>query len=143
MRFLQYLNEKYDGRITSSEFFVNPSRKEFKELKTDTIRFVAFPEEKKVYIFDGRSVIHYQAYEDYFKIPWKRRYNHLLGVAEMKGGKPVMVSSDEFEVSTRREKKKWCWILDQDWSWLERFISIKNWLNKNTSDLESTCSNYG
>ena len=143
MRLLRFLLERYDGRIKQTEFFVNPSQREFRELNTDTIRFIAFPDKREVYIFNGNKVIHSEVMAAYFKLPWANRYSYLFGVAELKGGKAVMVSSDEFEASKLNTKSRWCKTLRQDWTWLERYISVKEWFKSNMKDIEKACSSNG
>lgn len=103
MRLQQYLNDEYLGRYTlygkSIEVFVNPSKKELKDIITidgkrkNDIRFIADRKKKKLYAWNSIGGIHYDIW---YRIGDNRRYDDVTlfsGLAEVKGGKMIMYES--------------------------------------------------
>lgn len=103
MRLQKYLNDEYLDRYKlygkSVEVFVNPSKKELKEIiefedkKKNDIRFIADRKRKKVYAWNSLGGTHYDMW---YRIGDNRRYDDITlfsGLANLKGGKMAMYDS--------------------------------------------------
>lgn len=142
MRLLRYINEKYAFTTKPSmifkrsvPIFVNPSRKEIREIisssEGNTVRFSAFHHEQKVFMWDANLIIHDPVESEIFRkynlagLPYTKNPNLFAGLANMSGGKLVAYSSDQLRKSEVEEK-----ILSKDWSWLEKYVSVKKYLDR-------------
>jgi len=101
MRLKQYINEEYLTRVKGIELFKNPSIRELKNI--DYIRFSADNKNKTIYAWDADETIHNTMWDNSKEISKNRNWDNcsckivLHGVAEKKGSKLIMISSDEFE----------------------------------------------
>ena len=132
--------ELYKGRYY--EIFVNPTPQEMNDagsqstLYTDVVgvRFIAYLKTKKVYVWSS-DVVHRELMDkiiDNFP-EFKEKGNALFGTAEKVSGKWDMTASDFMEGTqsyTLINK-----ILDQDWSWVNRYIYVTDFLNHLKKDL--------
>jgi hypothetical protein len=111
----------------STPIFLNPTRSELRELG-DTIRFIADSGEKKIYVGNARVVCH-QDINDFLGL--KIGPTHLLGYAERKGEKYVLMGSAELGcrldyVNIHNEYSEYIkTFFAQDWSWVNRYIDIE------------------
>jgi len=129
MRFRDYIREEYIARVDEYEIFKNPSWKELRSCD-EIVRFIADPKKKELYITDYR-ILHPTMFKKIGK-SWKGYSNYLLGTAEREGSKYVMFESDQIDYDmegTARRRRKWNWIPEENWSWLNKYhFDVSNWI---------------
>ena len=141
MRLEQYLNEEWFDTVQGYgnkhfDVFRNPSQKDYSEINSDFIRFIAIRKTKSLYMWDGTTVIH----ADVWKIipnngVWSRKNikmfdKQLLGIAYRSGSSWIMEESDSYDYygSTTRitpstdEMKKM-------YKWVNKWIKIDAYFN--------------
>lgn len=135
------LSEKFFERgkfsNNSIEIFVNPTRKEMNSIGSKELRFTADCSNKKVYVFDGRRVLHVEVWGAYKEINKGRDFQEsskdgvLFGVCEPIGGKWVMTSSDEIELEERLHQGSWDFTdMLIDFKWVNRYINVDKFLRE-------------
>lgn len=128
-RLKHYLNEKYIGRVKtkyskSSEIFVNPSFKEMREVGPE-IRFIADSRDKKLYVWNIYSVLHFDAWlyikptEDDNSLAMKGTI--FEGEAQQSGGSFTVINSNILNTwyDTKMVRK-----LQQKFKWVNKYINI-------------------
>jgi hypothetical protein len=139
MKFKDYINEEYLMRAKSSipgkgsiEVFENPTSRDKKDLG-DIIRFTAYNKNKTVYTWKYDQAHHVDISR---AVGIKHRFNDpdlLMGGAEWKNGIWVFNSSDfllNFKRMLNNEKDFITALLNNDWSWVNKYIDVDTTLNK-------------
>lgn len=130
MRLENYLNEKYWKRIhapdgTTSEVFVNPSWKELMEISDrggDEIRFSAYHNKKKVYVWNANETLHQYVEDETGEPEMEENENLIAGIAEKKGNTFVVLISDQLKFLLDDDQQYFVReILSKDWSWLRKY----------------------
>jgi hypothetical protein len=149
MRLLKYINEEYFMRVKNSnnsvEVFLNPSRKEFKEIAANinSVRFIANKKTKKVYVWNTYEAIHSDMYKlifkgDFQKETFERKI--IPGIADvLSSGKSIMYSSDwlgdffyrgEYGLTIKDlENTK------KDFQWMNKYINIDRYFKDLKNDV--------
>jgi hypothetical protein len=134
MRLQRYLNEKYYNTIVLNkstpalsgqfEVFVNPSKKELKEVTDeDGYRFTIDFRTQKVYV-QGALSFHEDLFNSTPDLPKHKHYwygDFRLHTQIFTGNfaRGTMIDSD---VLGRYKKQEIIDLLEQDWSWVKRFL---------------------
>jgi hypothetical protein len=151
-RFNNYLTETWIESYHGTPIWENPTSSDLKEMNIEWekyFRFTAMPKKKKVWVWPG-NIIHGYIY-DKFNLGggWKNRDQHLLGTAEMKGGKLHMVDSDEIDgwiedIMAEYEplydgKVNWTWLATKkvNWNWLHSYVDCRKWLAITIRDIKN------
>jgi hypothetical protein len=135
-------------RANFVEVYVNPTQSEIisacsKDSKR--IRFTANAKNQKVFIWNAMNAIHYdmlpmlgQEYTDVYP-------NIIGGLAEVQGGKTVMVGWDNFhhimDVMSSSSRSNAIEFLTKlfsyNWSWLDKYFQATNYINKRKLEFEN------
>jgi hypothetical protein len=131
--FVGYVQGVYSKKDDLTSVFCFPlNSKEMKELRKDgdTVRFIADPKNKKVYIFNAKKAIHYNVFGEY-GIPSPANSFH--GVASFNNNKIVFERSDYYNVFisllnlTPHNRE----ILKSNWSFADKYIKgISDYIKK-------------
>ena len=126
MRLKQYINEEYLTRASdrignSYEIFMNPSRRDARNIGTDEVRFIASAKTKNVYAF-SILLLHHDAWKQlldekyekgtiyYEDIDWL-----IAGYAKNQGGNLIC---DDYETEITLEGDN----LKYNWKFVDRYI---------------------
>jgi hypothetical protein len=144
MRLLKYINELWMKNTYSNERFEvleNPSQKEIKEIlrweKYKSIRFISDNRSKKIWIWYEGNDVHSKIYQKVYggSIDYKDVIDAsviIFGIAELKGGKYVMVESDIIEYY-HIEKEGQVIDMDKlykDSQWINSYVKVDKFLKK-------------
>ena len=128
--------------------FINPSKSELlKEFRGREIRFFAIPKSKDIYVWDAELATHDDLQDDL--IPHISIDDVIAGQAEKSGDKyesytAANVASVLDEPEDNKELLKYFLddLLNQDWSWTEKYsISMKKLVKGLREDIEDALSN--
>jgi hypothetical protein len=135
----QIINEVYLTRITgldgSHEVFVNPSKKELREID-DKIRFSADAKTRKVYAWGAYENMH-----PFVRIALDINCSQKLGahwcadvlegIAHRRGAEYHMMETDApfMDMIDRKDKFKETWFTF-DWSWVDSYIVVTPWVER-------------
>lgn len=134
------INEVYLTRIKgldgNHEVFVNPSKKELREVDTK-IRFSAVYDEKKIYAWGAEENLHPFARMElniHCKEPIKGTHycaTILEGIAYRQGAEYHMMETDTpfMDMIDFREKYPKSWFT-LDWAWADRYIVVTPWVER-------------
>lgn len=135
----QLIFEKYAFRIGMDlEVFENPTPKDFREIGSDEIRFIALHDKKKVYAWDAYQLLHADVSQK-LRPPtdWETDPNRLEGMAIIKSGKAKAVKSDQLLCLSGQgpsnfytSEELFREVMNRDWSWVNRYINIKDLIKK-------------
>ena len=136
MRLKKYIEEEWaisaapewNRTKENIDVFVNPGPGDFKETG-DICRFIADKKKKKLYIFNGRKLLHNEAHKAIYGSLNVDFHFFLWGVAEKRGGKWEMTESDVCDFgkvgSTIPPEK-----MKKDYSWVNKYINIDNFFDR-------------
>ena len=137
MRFEKYFQEKYVGstktprKKTAYTVYENPTMLEMvmalEESSYHSVRFIADNVNKKVFVWSS-DAIHEWIWNDFLAKKYakgrKNNFNSVLGllygIAEKRGKKFVITSSDQSPNFFK----------DYDWKWVDKYVSVSAWLKR-------------
>ena len=159
LRMIEEYLDRFNVRGESIEVFINPSRKERRDLNVEFIRFFADDDNKKVYVWKGFSAVHGEMMWHLSLNGKDRSYppasgsrvdpfysNLLVGIAQpMGGGSIEMIDSipihrflDYLRPEDRDEKetKTFRNLMSKDWRWLDKYIDASKYLKRVKEEFE-------
>lgn len=141
--------------------FKNPSSSDYLELKkskVNEVRFVADNNSRNLYIGDAVTLIHDEIGQasgiDTRSNKFDEKKLVLMGIAALRNGKFVMTESDDlffsFDLLYRQGEKDWRGVdlkkkvlslVNNDWSWCDKYVQVSSYMNLRKHEIEKLIKN--
>jgi hypothetical protein len=133
---LKVISETYVGRYHSAdnevsfEVFRDPNHLEMRKNLGNEVRFTAVQKGEHIYVWNAYAGYHHE-FDPEGDFGTQFDNECLRGTAERRGSKYIMDGSDQIWDREVAEK-----ILTQDWSWVNRYIDTRSYLEFLIDDWE-------